>query len=357
MHKIIKNIKIDDMLMVLIGLLFPWSILFASPQLHIGYWGQVEGMIVFSHFFSAIVALLILKIGLFNKEIRQYFLHPLVLLPSLIGLYSVVSGLFQMLPILAFYGSPQLGQGAFGYFSLSLLTVLYLYLLKFNKLKPFFLINIILLTAVITIGSFYPVITGVVISFFGFNDWLALYFTALILFVLYFFEMKSIIINKEILGFILFLFLGPLFWKIDNNSSIALWVLISFSWLISIFISFCISLVTIKLSIKILDKTQTIDIPNKRSNHNVPTPKGAGIGLIASLLIMYYLFFPINDFIFTISIFLLCVMSFINDNKQISIALRLFIQTILAFIIISYWSPLVDTTLLTAPNKPSNTSL
>ena len=88
---------------------------------------------------------------------------------------------------------------------------------KFNKLKPFFLINIILLTAVITIGSFYPVITGVVISFFGFNDWLALYFTALILFVLYFFEMKSIIINKEILGFILFLFLGPLFWKIDRS--------------------------------------------------------------------------------------------------------------------------------------------
>ena len=66
--------------------------------------------------------------------------------------------------------------------------------------------------------------------------------------------------------------------------------LISFSWLISIFISFCISLVTIKLSIKILDKTQTIDIPNKRSNHNVPTPKGAGIGLIASLLIIYYLY-------------------------------------------------------------------
>lgn len=122
--------------------------------------------------------------------------------------------------------------------------------------------------------------------------------------------------------------------------------LISFSWLISVFISFCISLVTIKLSIKILDKTQTIDIPNKRSNHNVPTPKGAGIGLIASLLIIYYLFFPINDFIFTISIFLLCATSFINDNKQISIALRLLIQTILAFIIISYWSPLVESTLL-----------
>ena len=61
--------------------------------------------------------------------------------------------------------------------------------------------------------------------------------------------------------------------------------LISFSWLISVFISFCISLVTIKLSIKILGKTQTIDIPNKRSNHNLPTPKGAGIGLIVGIII------------------------------------------------------------------------
>ena len=72
MKKIIKNIKIDNIIMIFIGILSPWSILFATPQLHIGYWGQVEGMIVFSHFFSAIVALLILKIGLFNKEVRQY---------------------------------------------------------------------------------------------------------------------------------------------------------------------------------------------------------------------------------------------------------------------------------------------
>ncbi|MFP6779102.1 MAG: glycosyltransferase family 4 protein [Alphaproteobacteria bacterium] len=122
--------------------------------------------------------------------------------------------------------------------------------------------------------------------------------------------------------------------------------LTSLSWLISVFLSFFISVITIKISIRILGKTKTIDIPNKRSNHNIPTPKGAGIGVIASLLIMYYIFFPITDFIFTICVFLLCVMSFINDNKQILIAFRLFIQTILAFIVISYWSPLVNLPLL-----------
>ena len=232
MRTIFKNIKFDNLLLICLGMLFPWSIFFATTQLHIGYWGQVEGMIVFSHFCSALVAILLLKVGINKKEIRNYFSHPIVLLPALIGLYSVISGFFQMLPVLAFYGSPQLGQGAFGYFSLSLLTVLYLYLFKTNKLKFVLLINILLITVFITIGSFYPYITGIVISFFGFNDWLALYFTAFLIYFLHFIGKRKFIINIELLGLIFFLILGPLFWKIDNKSSIALWMLILFAWLI-----------------------------------------------------------------------------------------------------------------------------
>tara|TARA_Y100001960_G_scaffold77495_1_gene82880 strand:- start:2442 stop:4523 length:2082 start_codon:yes stop_codon:yes gene_type:complete len=248
MKKIIKNIKIDNIIMIFIGILAPWSILFATPQLHIGYWGQVEGMIIFNHFVSALVALLLIRIGIIEKEVRQYFVHPLVLLPLLIGIYSLISAFFQMLPVLALYGSPQLGQGAFGYFSLSLLTVLYLYLLKFTKFKYYFLLNIIIICLVITVGSFYPVFTGVVISFFGFNDWLAIYYVALMIYVLILVKNINLFINKELLGFILFLFLGPLFWKIDNNSSIALWIIISFAWIYWFIISY------FKINIKIFNK-------------------------------------------------------------------------------------------------------
>jgi UDP-N-acetylmuramyl pentapeptide phosphotransferase/UDP-N-acetylglucosamine-1-phosphate transferase len=122
--------------------------------------------------------------------------------------------------------------------------------------------------------------------------------------------------------------------------------LTSLTWIISIFLSFLISLLTIKLAIKILAKTKTIDIPNERSNHIRPTPKGAGIGIIASLLIVYYIFFPITDFIFSVSILLLCIISFINDNKQISIFIRLLIQIILAIIVLFYWPPLENLSLL-----------
>ena len=231
MHILKVTRKLEDIILILIGMLFPWSIMFATPQLNFGYWGQVEGMIIFNHFMSAIIALLLLKAGLDNKEIRQYFSHPVVLLPAVIGLYSIIASAFHMLPVFSLYGSPQLGQGAFGYFALSLLTVLYFHVFKTNKIKLLFFINLLLIVLVITIGSFFPVITGIVISFFGFNDWLGLYFTAFIIYLIHLLEITNLKINKKVLGFIFFLLLGPLFWIIDNNSSIALWVILSLVWL------------------------------------------------------------------------------------------------------------------------------
>lgn len=117
-------------------------------------------------------------------------------------------------------------------------------------------------------------------------------------------------------------------------------------WITSIILSFVISLITIKLSLLIIAKTKTMDTPNERSNHITPIPKGAGIGIILSLLILYYIFFPINDFIFTFSVSLLCVISFINDNKNISILIRLITHIILALFVIYLWPPLLDLHLL-----------
>ena len=51
--------------------------------------------------------------------------------------------------------------------------------------------NVFIVVLVITIGSFYPVITGVEISFFGFNDWLALYYTSFFIFIYYIIGLKK----------------------------------------------------------------------------------------------------------------------------------------------------------------------
>ena len=117
-----------------------------------------------------------------------------------------------------------------------------------------------------------------------------------------------------------------------------------FIWPISFIMSFIISLITIKTSIKFL--TKTIDIPNERSSHSMPTPKGAGLGIIATFLIVYYTFFPLTDFFFIGSILILTILSFINDNKQLSIIIRLIIQMTLAIIILNLWPPFAHTVFL-----------
>ncbi len=122
--------------------------------------------------------------------------------------------------------------------------------------------------------------------------------------------------------------------------------LITSTWATSLIISFFISVLTIKFSLIIIAKTNTIDTPNERSNHFDPTPKGAGIGIILSLLIVYYIFLPINDLIFTSSILSLCLMSFINDNINISIIFRLFIHILLSLFVLMFWQPLLNLSLL-----------
>ena len=66
---IINISKIEKFILSAFALMLPWSIMLATPQLQIGHWGQVEGMIAFNHFCSAIVAFLLLKLGFYNKII------------------------------------------------------------------------------------------------------------------------------------------------------------------------------------------------------------------------------------------------------------------------------------------------
>ncbi|MBR48660.1 MAG: hypothetical protein CL734_00325, partial [Chloroflexi bacterium] len=220
---------IENIILKAFAVILPWSIVLASPQFHIGYWGQVEGMISYVFGLSSIISIFLLKIGFNNLKFRLIFSHPLVLLPLIIGIFSIASGLFQRLPVMAFYGSPQIGQGAFWYFSIAILTALYFTIVDNKKWQFILLLNLLFVVIVVTVGSFYPALTGVVISFFGFNDWLALYYTSLFIFIYFYIETYKFP-YQSLLKVLIFLVLGPLFWVIDNNSAIALWILVLIGW-------------------------------------------------------------------------------------------------------------------------------
>ena len=115
---IINLSKIEKLISSAFALILPWSIMFATPQLQIGYWGQVEGMIAFNYFCSALVAVLLLRVGFLNKDVRKYFSHPLVLLPSLIAVYTVIASFFHITCFIILWLSPNRRRSILVFFSI-----------------------------------------------------------------------------------------------------------------------------------------------------------------------------------------------------------------------------------------------
>ena len=115
------------------------------------------------------------------------------------------------------------------------------------------------------------------------------------------------------------------------------------------------SIYVIKKSIFFFNKYSIIDYPTGRSNHNVPTPKGAGLIIIPMVAISTLIFFYfIEQFFFEwIVIFLLCLLlgtiSFIDDIKNLSTKIRLFLQLfIVSLSLIIYIEPITKN-LFSAP--------
>ncbi len=102
----------------------------------------------------------------------------------------------------------------------------------------------------------------------------------------------------------------------------------------SIFLYF-FSILLIKKSIKLLSKFSLIDYPGLRSNHKLPTPKGAGIILIPLIIISTLIILYLNkmltmNWILILSLCLfLSFVSFMDDIKSLSTSIRLLFHLII----------------------------
>lgn len=93
--------------------------------------------------------------------------------------------------------------------------------------------------------------------------------------------------------------------------------------------SFLITLILINLMLPFLKK-YTLDLPNLRSSHTVPTPRGGGLSIVLSCFLMFYLS---KDMI----IFLcapLAIIGFLDDIFKVPRILRLLVQVITSLILV-----------------------
>lgn len=106
-----------------------------------------------------------------------------------------------------------------------------------------------------------------------------------------------------------------------------------------IFLTAVLTLVCCKLVISRAHKWRLIDTPNQRSSHNVPTPRGGGIGLvIAGSLAGLYLLVrsSFNRYAVVVLIISCCVavVGLQDDRKPISVRLRLGLHVVLAALLL-----------------------
>ena len=123
-------------------------------------------------------------------------------------------------------------------------------------------------------------------------------------------------------------------------------------WILSFLISLIINVVGIRSIIPFLISKKIIDLPNERSSHIIPTPKGAGIVIILSFVLMYHLFLDFNDYLFSFSIIFLAIISLINDLKQLSPIIRFLSHVLATSILLFFWPYIKEVYILSSLMPP-----
>lgn len=94
------------------------------------------------------------------------------------------------------------------------------------------------------------------------------------------------------------------------------------------------------LVLAMLHRFKIMDVPNERSQHSVPTPRGGGWGILLTALPLWLFFsdcLPIRGMqvtVICVLVLVLAVVAWLDDLKEVSASIRLFIQAAIALIII-----------------------
>lgn len=105
---------------------------------------------------------------------------------------------------------------------------------------------------------------------------------------------------------------------------------------ISLILLVILTYFSIGIFIKVAINRKLLDLPNARSSHTVPTPRGGGVVFpilwTSWLLVMYWLGYSTDDYLLPLlpPVFLLSITSFVDDNYGLSARIRFIAQLLAA---------------------------
>lgn len=110
-------------------------VVLALPAFRFGIWGQSEPILGVLHILAGIAALGLIPLTAWNRRRRQALYHPFVLLPLALAAWILVTGPWQPVPRLAWFGSPQLGEGLFWFLELAVFVASGMILMRHPRIR------------------------------------------------------------------------------------------------------------------------------------------------------------------------------------------------------------------------------
>ena len=174
--KVKLHSKYNTIISGLFTVLATWVIFAAMPYLRLqGTYPQIDTQVIFLHLLCGIMFFYFATLLYLNKYNLEKLKHPLIVLPFSLAIFSLIASLFNRNPNISFSGSPQIGQGVFWYFDLTIMSIIFSQIMLIKKIRLSIFINLIFITFFVTFFTFFPHWKGLPISFYYFTDYLCFY--------------------------------------------------------------------------------------------------------------------------------------------------------------------------------------
>ena len=210
-------IKLNHITSLVFSLLASWVIFAATPFFQLnGMYPQVDTQVIFLHSICGLMFFYLSgKLFLDKYELKNLD-HPLIIIPFSLALTGVLSSFFANNFNVSLAGSQQIGQGVFWYFDMAIMLIIFSQIAHLRQIRIIFCINLLIITSVVSLFTFFPFWQGIPLSFYYFSDYLCFY--GVLNFILI-----TTLTKRFYLNLLAFLILGLYFSILENRAAILFW--------------------------------------------------------------------------------------------------------------------------------------
>ncbi|GAB6052239.1 hypothetical protein JCM17960_10590 [Magnetospira thiophila] len=148
------NVRRAGLLFMLLGFILALiSIFMASYPFNFGIWYQSEPVVLALRISSGLAGIGLVLVAQTHAVARRALIHPFVLVPAALALWSALVSPWQELPLQSWFGSPEIGEGVLWYMDMALLIAAALVLIRYPLYRRILLVVAVVATLIVAIST------------------------------------------------------------------------------------------------------------------------------------------------------------------------------------------------------------